>query len=319
MQTPNLVLRTSEMISSSLHFWWVAFLRCSKDYWWICQQRGQCLDGRLVKVWQDFGDIFQYPTLTAWWEHKGSSLFESPKIEMDFVEYLASGMLVLRRHELVKTHKGKICIAIPLDLDRKAMLAAVDAVFKIANVRGAHYDQDAKYQLIYTDPRTLRKLIPAYCTWALRLCVEQSQAGDAINKWKSYEMGKHLGNGTDRVANIYDSPKAAKAKRSSMRTDQSRSNTFAQNLIANVEIGKFPSKAKVAVEPRWTKSQQSKLDLAVSKGQWPPKDWLHREHDFLLPQQGLELFDKQGAPMIKEIAILSSMNKLEKSFLSARY
>ena len=103
-----------------------------------------------------------------------------------------------------------------------------------------------------------------------------------------------------------------------MRTDQSRSNTFAQNLIANVEIGKFPSKAKVAVEPRWTESQQSKLDLAVSKGQWPPKDWLHREHDFLLPQQGLELFDKQGAPMIKEIAILSSMKKLEKSFLSAR-
>jgi hypothetical protein len=35
MDTPNMALRTSQLISSSLHFWWVAFLRCSKDYWWI--------------------------------------------------------------------------------------------------------------------------------------------------------------------------------------------------------------------------------------------------------------------------------------------
>ena len=60
MDTPNLALRTSQLISSNLHFWWVAFLRCSKDYWWICQQKGQCLDTRLVKVWQDFGDVQRY-------------------------------------------------------------------------------------------------------------------------------------------------------------------------------------------------------------------------------------------------------------------
>ena len=181
MDTPNMALRTSQLISSSLHFWWVAFLRCSKDYWWICQQKGNCLDSRLVKVWQDFGDVFQYNSLMHWWQDRGTGLFDSPQVEMDFVEYLVSGMLVLKRKDLVHPHKGKICIAIPLDLDRKKMLAAVEAVFKIANVRGAHYDQDAKYQLIYTDPRTLRKLIPAYCTWALKLCVEQSQSSNPIH------------------------------------------------------------------------------------------------------------------------------------------
>jgi hypothetical protein len=179
---------------------------------------------------------------------------------MDFVEYLVSGMLVLKRKDLVHPHKGKLCIAIPLDLDRKKMLAAVEAVFKIANVRGAHYDQDAKYQLIYTDPRTLRKLIPAYCTWALKLCVEQSQVTNPIHKWKSYEMGKQLKATPEHVTTIYDSPKTAKAKRSSMRTDQSRNNASALSLIANVEIGKFPCKANVAAKPRWTQAQQTELD-----------------------------------------------------------
>lgn len=202
MDTPNLALHTSQLISSNLHFWWVAFLRCSKDYWWICQQKGQCLDTRLVKVWQDFGDVFQHHSLMHWWLARGTDLFDSPQVEIDFVEYLASGMLVLRRQDLVHPQKGKICIAIPLDLDRKKMLAAVEAVLKIANVRGAHYDQDAKYQLIYTDPRTLRKLIPAYCTWALKLCVEQSQKGDTINKWKSYEMGRQLNATPEHVTTI---------------------------------------------------------------------------------------------------------------------
>jgi len=52
------------------------------------------------------------------------------------------------------------------------MLAAVDAVFKIANVRGAHYDQDAKYQLIYTDPSFA--LIPPTL---LLLCILGIQVG----------------------------------------------------------------------------------------------------------------------------------------------
>ena len=43
-------------ITASLYFWWLAFLRCSRDYWRCCQQRGQCQDDRLVRVWEDFGN-----------------------------------------------------------------------------------------------------------------------------------------------------------------------------------------------------------------------------------------------------------------------
>ena len=86
-----------------------------------------------------------------------------------------------------------------------------------------------------------------------------------------------------------------------------------------MEIGKFPSKAKVTAKPRWTESQQEGLDQAVATGQWPPKDWLDLEHTFMLPDQGLDLFNDQGAPIVRELAILASMNNMEKSFLSSRH
>ena len=130
-------------------------------------------------------------------------------------------------------------------------------------------------------------------------------------------MGKQLKATPEHVTTIYDSPKTAKAKRSSMRTDQSRNNASALSLIANVEIGKFPCKASVAAKPRWTQAQQTELDQAVSLGHWPPKDWLNLEHTFMLPDQGLDLFNDQGAPIVRELAILAAMNNMEKSFLSS--
>lgn len=104
-----------------------------------------------------------------------------------------------------------------------------------------------------------------------------------------------------------------------MRTDQSRNNASALSLIANVEIGKFPCKAKVSAKSRWTKSQQAGLDQAVATGHWPPKDWLDLEHTFMLPDQGLDLFNPGGAPIVREVAILAAMNNMEKSFLSSRH
>ena len=149
--------------------------------------------------------------------------------------------------------------------------------------------------------------------------VEQSLKGHAIHKWKSYEMGKQLNITPEHVTTIYDSAKTAKAKRSSMRTDQSRNNASALSLISNVEIGKFPCKAKVIAKPRWTETQQTELDQADSDGQWPPKNWLDLEHTFMLPDQGLDLFNDQGAPIVRELAILAAMNNMEKSFLFSRH
>ena len=315
MDMPNHSLHTSELISASLHFWWLAFLRCSKDYWWICQQKGQCLDERLVKVWQDFGDVFQYKCLMHWWQVHGSELFDSPQVEMDFHKYLACGMEVLLRKDLVRPRTGMLCLAIPIFLETAQAAAAVAALLKIAYIRGAHYGIDAKYQLTYVDPRTLRKMIPAYQTWVLKLCIDQSAQGDRIHKWGSYEMSKKLKTSPELVTSSQETPKEAKNKRNKMRVSQCRSHRAADEFIANVEIGIFPSKAEVTKMPRWTDKQQMDLDQAEADGQWPPKNWLDLEHNFMLPENEVTLTDPNGDSIARELAILLAMNDLDKPFL----
>ena len=88
-------------ITASLYFWWLAFLRCSKDYWWCCQQNGECQDSRLVKVWEDFGDIFKYQCFMHWWQENGSCLFDSPQIEIEFIKQLGAGLELLLKSDLV--------------------------------------------------------------------------------------------------------------------------------------------------------------------------------------------------------------------------
>jgi hypothetical protein len=44
----------------------------------------------------------------------------------------------------------------------------------------------------------------------------------------------------------------------------------ADALIANAEIGKFPSFDKVEPRKRWTDEQQRQLDAAVARGEWQP-------------------------------------------------
>ena len=122
MDTPVNTHSTSQALQASLYFWWLAFLRCSKDYWWCCQQRGQCQDDRLVRVWQDFGDIHQPKRMMQWWQGHGARLFVSPQIEMEFVKILASGIEFLLDQDLSHPRPGMLCVAIPLSLEAQPPL-----------------------------------------------------------------------------------------------------------------------------------------------------------------------------------------------------
>jgi hypothetical protein len=110
VDTPNHALRSNDLLASSLHFWWVAFLRSSKDFWWICQQNGKCHDERLIKIWEDFGDLYQYNSFPEWWVKKGTKLFDSPQIEMELVKALTAGLELLLKTDL----------KIPMPGDRKS-------------------------------------------------------------------------------------------------------------------------------------------------------------------------------------------------------
>lgn len=179
-------------INASLYFWWLAFLRCSKDYWWCCQQGGRCMDPRLVKVWEDFGDIFKYQCFLHWWQENGSKLFDSPQVEMRFNKYLASGLEFLIHSDLVFARPNMVCIAIPIYLDTEVARAAILDAWELARVRGTHYDRDAKYQIFKLDLKGRKTIVPAYRAWALNVCVQQSLESDELNHWGTFEMGRHL-------------------------------------------------------------------------------------------------------------------------------
>ena len=53
-----------------------------------------------------------------------------------------------------------------------------------------------------------------------------------------------------------------------MKVAVSRMLTRANALIANAEIGNFPSVEPVAHRKRWTAKQQKALDAAIEAGKW---------------------------------------------------
>lgn len=317
MDTPNLALHSVDLMASSMHFWWVAFLRCSKDFWWICQQNGQCLDERLVKVWRDFGDIFQYQSFTQWWLHKGTTLFDSPQREMDLSQALTYGLKLLGVTDLRYPHPGMFCLAIPMKLDAASASAAIIKLFETARLRGKHYDTDAKYQVIKgKSSKNLHSIKPAYLTHVLRVCIERSSPSDEINKWGNYQMSKFLELCPQHHPQPGDSSIRIKKKQKAMRTKNSQAYSMAAKLIENVEIGRFPSSKKVETRERWTNEQKRELDVAISAGRWQQSNWFAEEHAFMLPSHdvGETFIDNRRQPRC--LTLLTDMRETHQSFFT---
>ena len=304
-------------MASSMHFWWIAFLRCSKDFWWICQQNGKCLDERLVKVWNDFGDIFQYESFTQWWLHKGSALFDSPQLEMDLSQALTHGLRLLLNTDLKQPQPGMICLAIPIKLDSASASTAIIKLFETARVRGKHYDTDARYQVIKGgNEKNFHSIKPAYLTYALRICIEHSCPSDQINNWGNYQMSRFLELCPQHHPQPGDSIIRTKNKQKAMRTKNSQAFSMAAKLIENVEIGRFPSSKKVETRERWTTDQKQELDAAVSAGHWQKTNWFTNEHAFMLPSHIVgEVFVESHA-QAKCLALLTDLRDTHQSFFS---
>ena len=318
MDMPNHALQTSQLLASSLHFWWIAFLRSSRDYWWICQENGKCLDDRLVKVWEDFGNVFQYETLSQWWQARGPALFDSPQMEMELIAALTSGLQLLLKQDLTTPRPGMLCVAIPLSLQAGAMSTAITSVFELARVRGEHYDKDARYQLTKAGTKGLHAIVPAYLTHALRNCVTHSKPDDQINKWGGYQMAKFLELCPQNNPKQGDSLALVKRKQNGMRTKHSQIAKTADELISNVEVGRFPCRKAVERRTRWTSMQIKDMDDAVASGGWKPYNWLEREHMFMLPENGIEHVAADGSEVHRNLALLTDLKGLEQPFLEPK-
>jgi len=86
-------------------------------------------------------------------------------------------------------------------------------------------------------------------------------------------------------------------------------------LIANVEIGKFPCKNKVAECQRWTRAQQISMDKAIDDGQWQPSNWMDKEYSFMLPDEAAHASTGKGS---KAIYILDDFGSVATPFLAPK-
>lgn len=302
-------------INASLYYWWLAFLRCSKDYWWCCQLRGQCQDPRLISVWKDFGDIFQYPCFMHWWQDHGAKLFDSPQMEIGFIKQLGAGLELILRDDLVVPRPGMICIAIPEYLENMAAQTLIWEAWQVARVRGRHYAVDAKYQLYDLPLRSKRTIVRAYQSLTLSVCVENSIATDAVYRWGEFEMGRYLNISPKNNIVNKDSKEKIAQKRNAVRNIFSQSKDGGLTLVANAEIGQFPCKNPVEPRQRWTKAQQDGLDHAVSSGQWQSRHWLEDEYAFMMPNKPILL---GGNHEHSTFQIMRHIDSMEVSFLTPK-
>ena len=316
MDMANQALLPEQAIRASMYFWWLAFLRCSKDYWWCCQQQGQCQDERLVANWQSFGDIFEYDSFVHWWQVQGAKLFDSPQIEIEF-NLLPLGLEWIFAADLKIPRPNMLCLAIPLYLNTDQAKLAILTVWQLARVRGNHYIRDAKFQLMGSEIKSRRMMIAAYRTFALSTIVKQSAVSEACHNWGNYEMGIHLGLSNTNKPKPKDSIAVTRTKQKHIRTLFSQHKRAASDFIANVEIGRFPCKDPVEVKPRWNSRQQSALDQAVLEGRWQSPHWLAHEHAFMLLEPDL-LSELNRYSEIKPLALLADFASLRTPFLEPK-
>ena len=286
MKQPSAIaFPSAREMRSTLYFWWLLYLRSSLDYWWICQEKGKCNDPRLVKVWKDFGNLFQYKSAEDWWNDRGAGVFDNPQTEMNFLAPVGSGIKVLRDENLTTPHPGMLCLAVPFPMDLDQVNAYFSETWKNALLLGNFSPKRAKYQIKKFDGKSKKTIITAFQASALERCKLQAAGGEKINRWGCYEMGSHLklGSQRKRPEKSQDSPKAAVKKQKSIRSLFCQNKESAAKYISNVEIGIFPSTKEVEMIPRWSSSQQNRLDQAKINGSWQSNGWLSKEFDFMFP------------------------------------
>lgn len=286
MEQPNRQIKSSPNISykneeeelrgalESVQRWWWEYLRLSKDYWWVCKQQGKTLDKELNAMWRDFGDVYRFD-FEYWWRHKGRDIFVE-QIKLPHVKKLDEYF-----SNVSPTRENYLIVEIPLNLSERTISRQVLAeIRKHPNRVAATKNERGR---VSNAKRPLAKLVGvrkdmlkrAHEIWCVNHLVklakqEGSTIGAPFNKMTTHQMGVGFRLVRNCMPKAGDGIIFGKKKRNGMKVAISRMLARADALIANAEIGRFPSFTKVGLRQRWTEQQQKELDAAVARGEWQP-------------------------------------------------
>jgi hypothetical protein len=68
----------------------------------------------LVRIWELFGDIHTAGSVLPWWQTRGTNLFDSPQVEMEFVTRLIGQLVLVTDKNLARAMPDMLCLAIDL-------------------------------------------------------------------------------------------------------------------------------------------------------------------------------------------------------------
>jgi hypothetical protein len=286
MKQPNRQLKSSPHISykneedelrgalESVQRWWWEYLRLSKDYWWVCKQQGKTLDKELNAMWRDFGDVYRFD-FEYWWRHKGRDIFVE-QIKLPHVKKLDEYF-----SNVSPTRENYLIVEIPLNLSERTIARQVLAqirqhpnrVTETKNQRGRVSNAKRPLaKLVGVRKDILKRAHEIWCVNHLVKLAKQegSTIGAPFNKMTTHQMGVGFRLVRNCMPKAGDGIIFGKKKRNGMKVAVSRMLARADALIANAEIGRFPSLTKVGLRQRWTEQQQKELDAAVARGEWQP-------------------------------------------------
>jgi hypothetical protein len=254
-----------EKAARSPYRWWFETLRCSRDYWWVCVQNGKTLDPDLRRVWTHFGDVFGLG-FEAWWLTTGHALF---------AERVAPPRLERVNQFSVTRHlqdPSTIVLAVPIlisDKTLKRQFRDVLAFFKQREIRKS----DALFPLSKIKMIRLNVIEQALKVWHLRhhLAREDMHGGLSLPpkpKLSLYDIGERLNVSPKHKWRPGEPLEVRKRKMQVMKVAVCRATDRAFKLIANAEVGCFPSYKPTLVRTRWTQSQAAALERAVKDGKW---------------------------------------------------
>lgn len=260
---------------NSVYRWWWEYLRLSKDYWLVCQtsERGSVKteDQQLRRVYRGFGDIYSC-TFDDWWLERGYRLFTEQDKFPKVVE-------VKRRPSERKSQvpaEDKIWVEVPLKLSRRTIqkqlgklldeyessrlerrLLLSTADFKInpvqfgTNTLKKIHEVHALHRELIDKPKWLRK--------------HQPDMVDGETRADLFRIGKLLRLSPSNES-LRGEPNEVRARLNRMRVAVSRLLKRSELLIANVEVGTFPSYKPVEqTTPRFTARQMEQHKELDSK------------------------------------------------------
>lgn len=251
----------------SPYYWWWAYLRLSKDYWWACKLKGKVDDPRLRDMYRDFGDVYSV-RFARWWRHQGVDLF-SEQVALPEVLSLDPRNLQLRREP-----EKSLILEIPINLTERTIISQVRKLIRKHANRKVLRVSAARRKLAKFTGIKLDVIGKAQAVWRLYQQTREGRTATAIGQTSGtksyYQIGKELRLVESCMPVRMDSKEKAAKRVNGMKVAVSRMVTRADNLIANAALGTFPSMQTPESPIFWRPINQKRLDAAVANQEWHP-------------------------------------------------